>query len=215
LGYFPNATIYAYDALGHMVTQDGATLVYNGDGVLVQAGTTFYTQDLVAPLSQVLSDGTDTYLYGHNRLASVDSTGTRTWELHDALGSVRHTLDDADVLQVVEDEQQRALAQRGEQALLQRQGCLMWKLQCAGKRRGDVLGSSDGRQRHPDHAARKGRMLRQVCRSLQSEAGLANTSRPRRRAAVPRPVAGAGARGRHGGCTPAAARGGLGRSRMG
>jgi hypothetical protein len=63
LGYFPNATIYAYDALGHMVTQDGATLVYNGDGVLVQAGSTFYTQDLVAPLAQVLSDGSSTYLY--------------------------------------------------------------------------------------------------------------------------------------------------------
>jgi hypothetical protein len=25
----------------------------------------------------------------------VDSSGTRTWELHDALGSVRQTLDDA------------------------------------------------------------------------------------------------------------------------
>jgi hypothetical protein len=50
---------------------------------------------IAAPLSQVLSDGTDTYLYGHNRLASVDSSGTRTWELHDALGSVRQTLDDA------------------------------------------------------------------------------------------------------------------------
>jgi hypothetical protein len=52
--------------------------------VLIQAGDTTYTQDLVAPLSQVLSDGTRTYLYGHNRLATVDTSG-RTWELHDAL----------------------------------------------------------------------------------------------------------------------------------
>jgi hypothetical protein len=42
----------------------------------------------------VLSDGTDTYLYGLDRLATVDNSGTRTWALHDALGSVRLSLDD-------------------------------------------------------------------------------------------------------------------------
>jgi RHS repeat-associated protein len=77
-----------------MTSQQGETLAYNGDGVLVQAGTTFYTQDLVAPLAQVLSDGSNTYLYGLDRLATVDSSGTRTWALHDELGSVRQTLDD-------------------------------------------------------------------------------------------------------------------------
>jgi hypothetical protein len=40
----------------------------------------------------VLSDGTDTYLYGLDRIAAVGDT--RTWHLHDALGSVRQTLDD-------------------------------------------------------------------------------------------------------------------------
>ena len=35
-----------------------------------------------------------TYLYGLQRLAAVDDAGVRTWELHDALGSVRQTLDD-------------------------------------------------------------------------------------------------------------------------
>jgi hypothetical protein len=48
--------------------------------------------------SQVLNDGTNTYLYGAQRLASVGSGG-RTWELHDALGSVRLHLDDAGAVQ--------------------------------------------------------------------------------------------------------------------
>jgi hypothetical protein len=98
LGY-GHAQAYSYDALGRMTSQQGETLAYNGDGVLVQAGSTFYTQDLVAPLSQVLGEtrgGEEMrYLYGRDRLASLDAASARTWELHDALGSVRHTLDDA------------------------------------------------------------------------------------------------------------------------
>jgi hypothetical protein len=39
--------------------------------VLVSDGTTTYAQDLAAPLSQVLSDGTDTYVYGHERLRAL------------------------------------------------------------------------------------------------------------------------------------------------
>jgi hypothetical protein len=53
----------------------------------------------VLPLSQVLEEtrgGEDTrYLYGLQRLAALDTAAARTWELHDALGSVRQTLDDA------------------------------------------------------------------------------------------------------------------------
>ncbi|NJL55947.1 RHS repeat-associated core domain-containing protein [bacterium] len=56
--------------------------------------TTSYTVDLAAPLSQVLSDGSTTYLYGLERLAGVGPTGTE-WYLADAIGSVRLTLDDA------------------------------------------------------------------------------------------------------------------------
>jgi YD repeat-containing protein len=48
--------VYAYDGLGRMTSQDGTLMQYNGDGVLVQAGATVYTQDLVAPLSQVLGE---------------------------------------------------------------------------------------------------------------------------------------------------------------
>jgi RHS repeat-associated protein len=59
--------------------------------VLVSDGTTTYAQDLAAPLSQVLSDGTATYLYGHDRLRAQGGP----WYIGDALGSVRQTLDDA------------------------------------------------------------------------------------------------------------------------
>ena len=40
--------------------------------------TTRYVQDLAAPLSQVLSDGTASYVYGAERLAGVTG-GVRTW----------------------------------------------------------------------------------------------------------------------------------------
>jgi RHS repeat-associated protein len=93
---------YSYDALNRLTsTHNGAiSYAYNGDGVLVRetagGSTTHYAQDLAAPLSQVLSDGTSTYLYGMDRLATVNAAG-RTWHLHDALGSVRMTLDDSGV----------------------------------------------------------------------------------------------------------------------
>jgi hypothetical protein len=80
------------------MTQDGTTNVYNGDGVLVQSGVTTYIQDLALPLSQVLQTRQDItttdYLYGQQRLAADDGSD-RTWYIHDALGSVRQTLDDS------------------------------------------------------------------------------------------------------------------------
>jgi len=85
--------IYEYDALSRQVSRDGATYAYNGDGVLVQAGATAYTLDLAAPLSQVLHDGTSSYIYGNDaeRLRAVGGA----WYIPDALGSVRATLDDS------------------------------------------------------------------------------------------------------------------------
>ena len=60
--------------------------------------TISYTQDLAAPLAQLLQtiDGgtTTDHLYGLERLAS-ESGGTRTWYGADALGSVHQTLDDS------------------------------------------------------------------------------------------------------------------------
>jgi RHS repeat-associated protein len=81
----------SYNALNRLVVHDSASYAYNGDGVLVSDGTTTYAQDLAAPLSQVLSDGTATYLYGHDRLRAQGGP----WYVGDALGSVRQTLDDA------------------------------------------------------------------------------------------------------------------------
>jgi RHS repeat-associated protein len=86
-----------------MSARGTTTSAYNGDGTLVSQAvggvTTRYTQDLAAPLSQVLqtqvgaSTRTD-YLYGLNRLASL-SGSTKTWYASDALGSVRRTVADA------------------------------------------------------------------------------------------------------------------------
>ncbi|MDZ4721814.1 MAG: RHS repeat-associated core domain-containing protein, partial [Roseiflexaceae bacterium] len=56
--------------------------------------TTRYTQDLASPLSQILSDGTNTYIYGMDRLYGIAGS-TRTWYASDALGSVRQTLNDS------------------------------------------------------------------------------------------------------------------------
>jgi hypothetical protein len=60
--------------------------------------TTTYTLDLAAGLTQVLSDGTDTYLYGNGRIAQYDASGAQYF-LNDALGSVRQLVDaDGEVL---------------------------------------------------------------------------------------------------------------------
>ena len=91
-------TTFSYDALNRQTGRGATTYSYNGDGVLVYDGTTRYTQDLAGPLSQVLQTTqgvTSThYLYGQERLASVLS-GTRTWYVTDALGSVRQTLNNS------------------------------------------------------------------------------------------------------------------------
>ncbi len=87
-----------YDALNRLASQGGTSYAYNGDGVLVAQTvgitTTHYTQDLVAPLSQMLSVGDTIYFYGHERLTGQVS-GTTTWYSYDGLGSVRQTLDAA------------------------------------------------------------------------------------------------------------------------
>jgi RHS repeat-associated protein len=98
-----------YDALNRLITTTAGiqsrAYGYNGMGTLitetVNGLTTRYAQDLVAPLSQVLSSSgglTATHLYGRERLASVEGSN-RTWYVPDALGSVRVTLNTAgDVL---------------------------------------------------------------------------------------------------------------------
>lgn len=80
------------------------TNTYNGDGALIaqlaNGTTTYFSQDLAAPLTQVLQakQGTTAtgYLYGLERLAAL-SGSTRTWYAADALGSVRRTLADSGI----------------------------------------------------------------------------------------------------------------------
>ena len=57
----------------------------------MDAATTNYTVDLNAGLTQVLADGSDTYLYGVSRIGQQGAD----WAYHlpDALGSVRQLAD--------------------------------------------------------------------------------------------------------------------------
>ncbi|MBK9944975.1 MAG: hypothetical protein IPP13_25565 [Kouleothrix sp.] len=87
---------------------DAANAPPNGDGTLVSHATggvtTRSTQDLAAPLTQVLQSFTTAtrtdYLYGANRLATLTS-GVSTWYVADALGSMRRTVSAAGVPQGV------------------------------------------------------------------------------------------------------------------
>jgi RHS repeat-associated protein len=90
------ANSYTYDALGRLTRQNQTTYRYNGDGVLssVTANTTTlaYTQDLAAPLSQVLMVGGEVVVYGRERLFTAHPQGLN-WQVHDGLGSLRQILD--------------------------------------------------------------------------------------------------------------------------
>ena len=86
---------YTYDSANRLKTLSGqgnsVTYQYNGLGDRLQetvnGNTTTFTIDLNAGLPQALSDGTNTYIYGVDRIAQFN-TGTEYF-LGDALGSVR------------------------------------------------------------------------------------------------------------------------------
>ena len=86
---------YAYDSANRLRSVSNQSTVssyqYNGLGdrlsQTVNGNTTNYTLDLNAGLTQVLNDGTNTYLYGNGRIAQVSTT--TEYFLGDALGSVR------------------------------------------------------------------------------------------------------------------------------
>ena len=71
---------YQYNGLGDRLSQT------------VNAQTTNYTLDLNAGLTQVLNDGTNSYLYGNGRIAQT-AGATTDYFLGDALGSVRQLTD--------------------------------------------------------------------------------------------------------------------------
>ncbi len=96
---------YTYDPANRLSTVDGpssAVYVYNGLGDRLQQTvdeeTTTYVLDLAAGLTQVLDDGTNSYLYGNGRIAQVN-TGTEYF-LGDALGSVRQMTDGSGVVKL-------------------------------------------------------------------------------------------------------------------
>jgi RHS repeat-associated protein len=69
-----------------------ATLAYNGLGDRLVENSTHFVMDLNAGLTQALQDGTNTYLYGNERIAQ--HTGSEAnYFLGDALGSVRQLAD--------------------------------------------------------------------------------------------------------------------------
>jgi RHS repeat-associated protein len=85
---------YAYDSANRLASISGgqsATYGYNGLGDRLSQNGVNYTLDLNTGLTQVLSDGTNTYLYGAGRIAQVNTT--TEYFLGDALGSVRQLTD--------------------------------------------------------------------------------------------------------------------------
>jgi RHS repeat-associated protein len=91
---------YTYDTANRLVGVSGAEVSvdysYNGQGdrlsETANSQTTQYTMDLNAGLTQVLDDGTHTYLYGAGRIAQYGANGAEYY-LGDALGSVRQLVD--------------------------------------------------------------------------------------------------------------------------
>ncbi len=92
---------YAFDHANRLVAitegSGTASFVYNGLGDRVQETingvTTSFANDLAAGLTQVLEDGTNTYLYGNGRIAQYGASGA-AYFLGDALGSVRQMVDE-------------------------------------------------------------------------------------------------------------------------
>jgi len=87
---------YTYSHANRLATavEGGTTyaFIYNGQGDRLRqtenGSPTTYALDLHAGLTEVLSDGTNAYLYGNGRIAEEQSAGW-VYHLGDALGSVR------------------------------------------------------------------------------------------------------------------------------
>jgi RHS repeat-associated protein len=92
--------IYNYDSTNRLrfVLMDGDTYTYTYSGLgdrlrqTVNGLSTDYTLDINRGLTQVLGDGTNTYLYGIRRIGEKKPIG---WAYHqvDALGSIRQLID--------------------------------------------------------------------------------------------------------------------------
>jgi RHS repeat-associated protein len=106
-----SAITYTSDAANRLKTvTQGAysySYVYNGTGDRLQqtvnGATTTYTLDLAAGLTQVLGDGTYTYLYGHERILQNSTAKGKEYFLNDALGSMRQLSDSLAVVKRTQD----------------------------------------------------------------------------------------------------------------
>jgi RHS repeat-associated protein len=91
---------FTYDHTDRLVSvsEPGSAFSFEYDGLgnrylqTLDAVTTTYSLDLAAGLTEVLSDGTDTYLYGLGRIGG-DGSGGWAYHLGDALGSLRQLTD--------------------------------------------------------------------------------------------------------------------------
>jgi hypothetical protein len=80
---------YNYDSANRLKSISGgssATFSYNGLGDRLSQNGIHYTLDLNAALTQVLADGTNTYVYGLGRVAERQGTANEYY-LGDALDS--------------------------------------------------------------------------------------------------------------------------------
>ncbi|MFV2044155.1 MAG: RHS repeat-associated core domain-containing protein [Anaerolineales bacterium] len=104
---------FAYDHANRLasIVDSGSTygFKYNGLGDRVELSTdglvTQYTLDLQSNLTQVLQDGTSSYLYPTNGLPRIGGEGVGGWsyELGDALGSIRQLSDPASEILLAQD----------------------------------------------------------------------------------------------------------------
>jgi hypothetical protein len=88
---------FGYDNAGNLTdNKSGALATFDALNRLTARGgtTTRSTQDLAAPLSQILQAAGTNDLYGTERLAAV-SGAVRRWYMTDALGSGQRTPDEA------------------------------------------------------------------------------------------------------------------------
>ncbi len=82
------ANTYVYDSANRLVSVNSTeTYTYNGLGDRLTQNGTQYVLDLNAGLTQVLSDGENSYVYGLGRISQTNTT--TEYFLGDALGSVR------------------------------------------------------------------------------------------------------------------------------
>lgn len=91
---------YAYDQAGRLTsaTPSGGTsttLAYNGDGLRTSettgSDTSQFTWDQIGDLPLVLTDGTNSYIYGPDDvpIEQISQSGTPTYLHHDQVGSIR------------------------------------------------------------------------------------------------------------------------------